>query len=82
MNRDNQTPRKKGTVVLVQDGNFDKALRKFKNKIEDNGLLDELKAREAYIKPTTARTVAKNKARRRWLKKVDSTGLGALKRMY
>jgi len=78
----NKNTRKKGTIVIVQDGNLEKALRKFKNKIEDNGLLEELKEREAFIKPTMARKVAKSKARCRWLKQVASNGLGALKRMY
>ena len=41
--------------VRVTDGNVEKALRKFKKKIQEDGLLDELRARETYEKPTTER---------------------------
>ena len=59
-----------GRKVLVQDGNFDKALRKFKKKILESGLLNELRDREFYEKPTTARKKAKSQAKRRWQKKL------------
>lgn len=35
-----------GNSVLVKDGNVEKALRKFKKKVQESGLLDELRARE------------------------------------
>jgi small subunit ribosomal protein S21 len=41
--------------VTVRDGNVEKALRKFKKKIADSGLLIELRERETYEKPTTSR---------------------------
>jgi small subunit ribosomal protein S21 len=59
-----------GSTVVVHDDNVEKALRKFKKKVLDSGLLNELREREAYIKPTTARKKAKSMARRRWLKKL------------
>ena len=44
-----------GRSILVKDDNVDRALRKFKKKIADTGMLQELKERESYEKPTTAR---------------------------
>jgi len=43
----------KGTGVTVKDGeNINQALRRFKRKIDDSGLLDDLRAKEFYEKPT------------------------------
>ena len=39
--------------VIVRDDNVERALRKFKKKIQESGLLDELRSRETYEKPTT-----------------------------
>lgn len=59
-----------GRSVLVQDGNVDRALRKFKKKIQASGLLDDLRAREHYVKPTTERKLRAGAARSRWRKKM------------
>ncbi len=58
-----------GSVVVVEDGKFEKAIRQFKKKVEESGLLMNLRERQAYIKPTTKRKVAKNAAKKRWKKK-------------
>ena len=44
-----------GSRVTVEHGNVEKALRKFKKKIEKSGILKELREREYYEKPTTKR---------------------------
>jgi small subunit ribosomal protein S21 len=86
-----ETQRKsKGTTVSVKDGNVEKALRKFKKKIQESGKLEELREREQYEKPTTTRRLAKNKAVRRYQKQVEADELagkrapreGKLRRMY
>jgi small subunit ribosomal protein S21 len=64
-----------GRSVLVQDGNVDKALRKFKKKIQDSNLLNDLRDREFYTKPTTARKLKASAARARWKKKLQSQEL-------
>ena len=61
--------------VKVTDGNVEKALRKFKKKIIDSGLLDELRSRETYEKPTTERKRKKGVARARWRKQLRSQQL-------
>ena len=56
--------------VRVPDGNVEKALRKFKKKITESGLLDELRSRETYEKLTTERKRKKGAAQARWRKKL------------
>lgn len=57
-----------GRKVIVQDGNVDKALRKFKKKISEDGLLIELQERQFYTKPTVKKKIAKAQAIKRWKK--------------
>jgi small subunit ribosomal protein S21 len=65
----------RGRSVLVQDGNVDKALRKFKKKIQDTGLLNELRDREFYTKPTTARKLKLSAAKNRLRKQLAEQAL-------
>lgn len=69
-----------GTRVNVHDGNIEKAIKKFKKKVNDNGILQTLREREFYEKPTTARKRLAGVARNRWLKKLASEALP--KKMY
>jgi small subunit ribosomal protein S21 len=78
MSRENNN-RIKGLSVTVQDGQVEKALRKFKKKIQDSGKLEDLKEREFYTKPTTERRMAKNKAVRRHQKQRESEELNGLR---
>jgi small subunit ribosomal protein S21 len=64
---------KRGVPVI--DGNVDRALRKFKKKISDSGLLEELRQRETYEKPTTERKRKRGAARARWIKHLRSQEL-------
>lgn len=59
-----------GSRVQVQDDHVERALRKFKKKIQESGLMDELRSRETYEKPTTERKRKKGAARARWRKKL------------
>jgi small subunit ribosomal protein S21 len=61
--------------VTVKDDNVERALRKFKKKIQDQGLLIELKERETYEKPTTHRKRKKAAAQNRWQKQLRSQQL-------
>ena len=64
-----------GNAVLVKDGNVEKALRKFKKKVLESGLFQDLRNRECYVKPTTARKKALSAAKNRWRKKLASQQL-------
>lgn len=63
----NQNKPSKGLRVEVGD-NFNAALRKFKKKVDESGLLMEVLKRQQYEKPTTTRKRKKGAARARWLK--------------
>ena len=58
----------RGRTVIVNDGNVEKALRKFKKKIAEQNLLQEVRDREQFVKPTVRRKLAKSQAKRRWQK--------------
>ena len=58
----------RGRKVLVNDGNTEKALRKFKKLITEYGTLQEVRDRQEFTKPTVKRKVAKSQAKRRWNK--------------
>ena len=58
----------KGNKVEVYNGQFEKALRKFKKKVDDSGVLKEVKKREFYEKPSAEKKANKAAARKRWLK--------------
>lgn len=64
-----------GKKVIVQDNNVDKALRKFKKKISDDGLLQELQERQFFTKPTVKKKLKKSLAKRRWQKYLESQKL-------
>jgi small subunit ribosomal protein S21 len=55
---------------VVEEGKFEKAFRQFKKNIEESGLLMDIRERQAYIKPTTKRKMAKSAAKKRWKKKL------------
>lgn len=66
----------KGTGVTVKDHeNINQALRRFKRKVDDAGILDDLRKKEFYEKPTTARKRAKGAAKARWRKKLEKEQL-------
>jgi len=70
----------RGLKVIVGDLPINVALRKFKQKVDDSGKLEELKERMFYEKPTTKRKRAKGAARARWLKRLKDQSLP--KKMY
>lgn len=67
-------------IVINTKDNFEATMRKFKKKVDDSGLLKDLRDREFYVKPTLARKIAKNKAVNRWKKYIESQELP--KKMY
>ena len=66
--------KRRGLTVIVGD-NINVSLRKFKKKVQESGLLEELRARETYEKPTTERKRKKGAAKARWRKQLRSQQL-------
>lgn len=69
-----------GKAVVVTDDNFEKAWRKFKKKVQASGVMNDLKEREFYEKPTTRRKRRLAAACNRWHKKLREDQLP--KKMY
>jgi small subunit ribosomal protein S21 len=61
----------KGNSVTVKENeNINQALRRFKKKVDESGMLDTLRTKEFYEKPTTERKRKKGAAKARWRKKL------------
>jgi small subunit ribosomal protein S21 len=52
-------------LVTVRDNKVDQALRVLKRKLQSEGILKELRKREAYEKPSTRKRRERNEALRR-----------------
>ena len=61
---------KKGLTVEVRNNDINGAIRKFKRKVNDDGILQILKEKEFYEKPSEKRKKAKAAGKARWRKKV------------
>ena len=60
-----------GSTVIVKEGEpFEKAMRRFKKKIDESGVLETLRKKEFFEKPTTARKRKAGAAKARWQKKL------------
>lgn len=71
----------RGNTVTVKEGeNINQALRRFKRKVEDSGILDDLRKKEFYEKPTTERKRKASAAKQRYRKKLEKDSLP--KKMY
>lgn len=64
-----------GSTVYVKNDNVEQAIRKLKKRIQDSGLLQELRDRESYEKPTTKKKRKAGAAKNRWKKKLASQRL-------
>ena len=54
-----------GSTVHVENENFERTMRKFKKLVQGMGILNDLKKREFYEKPTAKRKREKNQSVRR-----------------
>ncbi|ACN98296.1 30S ribosomal protein S21 [Sulfurihydrogenibium azorense] len=61
-------------TVLVE-GDFEKALKKFKKIVEKEGILTEYKRKEFYEKPSVKRKRKERAARKRLIKALKKKGL-------
>lgn len=59
---------KSGLTVEVKHGNFDRALRTFKKKCTEAGIVQEVRDRKQFEKPSAKRRTAKKAGRQRWLR--------------
>lgn len=67
------TPFIPGIAVVVRNGNVEAALRKFKKKVQEEGIIQEVRNRQEYVKPSEKRRKAKAASRARWLKRIEKS---------
>jgi len=60
---------KQGLKVEVRNNDINRAWRKLKRLLQDEGVLQEFRDRKHYVKPSEKRARAKAAGRARWLKK-------------
>lgn len=58
-----------GLKVEVRNGDFNGALRRFKKRVQEAGIIQEIRERKEYVKPSEKKRKAKAAGRARWLKK-------------
>ena len=78
-NRNNE---QRGLSVEVRNGDFNGALRRFKKLVQEAGIIQEIRARQEYVKPSEKRKKAKAAGRARWLKKVRKMEMDGLMPQY
>jgi small subunit ribosomal protein S21 len=65
-----------GRAVTVKEfENINQALRRFKRKVDDSAVLDDVRKHEFYEKPTTERKRKKGAAKARWNKQLRDNEL-------
>lgn len=64
-----------GRKIIVGEMPLSLALKKFKQKVDDSGVLEEVKKRMTFEKPTVERKRKRAAARARWLKKLEDQKL-------
>ena len=69
-----------GNKIIVGDMPIHTALKKFKQKVDDSGILETLRKKMFYEKPTSVRKRKAGAARARWVKKLKDQQLP--KKMY
>ena len=74
MSKNPNNPNVSGLRVVVGD-NFNSALRKFKKKVDDSGILMQVIDNQSYEKPTTERKRKKGAAKARWRKQLRNQQL-------
>lgn len=66
---------KGATVAVKENENINQALKRFKKKVEESGILEDLRRKEFYEKPTSVKKRKAGAARARWLKKLKDQQL-------
>ena len=63
-------PEKSGLYVEVRNNDVDRALRRLKKLVNNDGLMKTLKQKEYYEKPSAIKQRKKAEAKKRWQKKL------------
>ena len=69
--KQNREPEHKGLYVTVINNDVPKAMRRFKKKVAEDGLLQELRKREYFESRGTKKRLAKKAAERRFKRNME-----------
>ena len=70
-------------VIAKKNESFEKVMRRFKRCVEKADVINELRKREFYEKPTAKRKRKRAAAVKRWERKRDEMNVGGVKkRLY
>ena len=70
-------------VIAKKNESFEKLMRRFKRAVDKDDLINELRKREFYEKPTQKRKRQRAAAVKRWERKQSEMNLGGIKkRLY
>ena len=61
----------RGLTVEIRGDDFGRALRTWSKKVQDSGILKEVKDRMSYEKPAVLKQRLKKQARKRWERTVE-----------
>lgn len=61
----------RGLAVEVRNGDIGKALRRFKKMVQEDGILQEVRGKEFYEKPSIIKSRKRKQARNRHLKALE-----------
>ena len=78
-NLKSSNPKADGLSVEVRNDDINGALRRFKKKVQEAGIIQEVRDRQEFVKPSIKRAKAKKAGRSRWLKKVAKEELGPIR---
>lgn len=70
-NRYRDSKKRKGMSVEVKNDDFTRALRTFSKKVQESGLLKDIKDRMSFEKPAVRKQRLKKQARKRWERQVE-----------
>jgi len=72
----NYTNTVNGSKVYAKEGEpFERMMRRFKKKVEENRVIESLRKKEFYEKPTTIKKRKSSAAKARWAKKLKDQQL-------
>lgn len=63
--------KKRGVCVEVRNDDFSRALRMFNKKVQESGVIKNIKDKLSFEKPTVKKQRLKKQARKRWEKTVE-----------
>lgn len=67
----NSEPFIPGIAVVVRNNDVFSALRKFKKKVQEEGIIQTVRKKQEYVKPSEKKRKAKAAAKARFFKKIE-----------